>query len=418
MFTYRARLLRLFGFDVFVDASWVLLALLITWSLAVGLFPAVAPRLSGATYFWMGLVAAAGLFASIVFHEMCHSLVARRFGMPIRGITLFIFGGVAEMSDEPTSPGREFLMALAGPAASAALGLVLLLALGATSPSAPTPVVAVLSYLGTINLALAAFNLIPAFPLDGGRMLRAALWGWRKDIVWASRVASAAGQMLAILLMAFGLAQIFAGGFVGGLWLGLIGLFVHGASAASYRQVLARQALKGQRISQFMTTPPVAPPADITIQQLVDDFIYRHHHKRFPVVDGGELVGCVGMREIAQSDRSWWSARTVREVMRPCQPDELAGPDTDALEALAKIQRSSGPLLVVEEQQLVGVLSLRDLTEFLTLKLELEGGRSDPLGPDQRRLGGAPRIARGSPSEGPGRSPGRLDDAWASRRRQ
>jgi Zn-dependent protease/predicted transcriptional regulator len=379
MFTYRVRLLRLFGFDVFIDASWVLLALLIVWSLAVGVFPAAAPRLKPVAYLWMGLVAAAGLFASIVFHEMCHSMVGRRFGMPIRGITLFIFGGVAEMSDEPTSAGREFLMALAGPAASAVLGVVLLFAAGLASPLAPRPAIAVLSYLGTINLVLAGFNLIPAFPLDGGRMLRAALWGWRKDIVWASRVASVAGQMLAIVLMAFGLVQIFLGGFVGGLWLGLIGLFLHGASAASYRQVLARQALKGQQISQFMTTPPVAASADISVQTFVDEFIYRHHHKRFPVVERGDLVGCVSTTEIAELDRSSWSEQTVGEVMRPCGPDDVATPGSDALEALAKIQRSGGPLMVAEGRRLIGVLSLRDLMKVLTLKFEFEGRRSDPL---------------------------------------
>lgn len=379
MFTYRARLFRLFGFDVYLDASWALVAVLIVWSLTIGVFPAFAPGFSATTYLWMGVISAAGLFASIVLHEMAHSLVARRFGMPVRGITLFIFGGVAEMADEPTGPRGEFLMALAGPVFSVILGLLLLLAAGAADP-APTPAATVLSYLGAINLILAGFNMIPAFPLDGGRMLRAALWGWRKDIVRASRIASVAGEVFAILMIGAGVLQIMVGAFLGGLWLALIGLFLHGAAGASYRQVLAREALKGQPVSRFMNSSPVSAPADISVQAFVDDFVYRRRHRRFPVIEQGALAGCVDASEVAQLDHAQWAARKVREVMRPCREDEVAPPETDALQAMAKMQRSGGgPLFVAENGELVGVLSLRDLMEFLALRLELEGPRPDLL---------------------------------------
>lgn len=379
MFAYRLRLLRLFGFDVYVDVSWVLLAVLIVWSLAAGVFPAAAPGLASSTHLWMAVTAAIGLFASIVLHEMSHSIVARRFGMPIHGITLFIFGGVAEMADEPTSARGEFLMALAGPVASVLLGLLFLFASGAALAAGSQPAAAVLSYLGVINIILAVFNLIPAFPLDGGRMLRAALWGWRKDIVKASRVAAVAGEVLAILMIGVGVAQVVAGAFLSGLWLGLIGLFLHGAAGFSYRQVVARQALRGQPVAGFMNRSPIAAPADVSIQALVDDYIYRHHHKRFPVVDGAEVIGCVSTSDITGIDRAAWTSRTVRELMTPCAPDDLANPETDAMEALARIQRSGGPLAVIEQGRLVGVLSLRDLMEFLALRLELEGARRDVL---------------------------------------
>src|ERR1700738_3310599 len=178
MFFYRVRLFSLFGFDVYVDASWLLLAVLITWSLAVGIFPDIVPGLSSATYWSMAVVATVGLLFSIVFHEMSHAMVARRFEMPIRGITLFIFGGVAEMHNEPTSAGREFLMALAGPVASAVLGFLLFLLFGmAAGLPGPPAVAGVLWYLSYLNWTLAIFNLVHAFPLDGGRILRAALWG-------------------------------------------------------------------------------------------------------------------------------------------------------------------------------------------------------------------------------------------------
>lgn len=379
MFAYRLRLLRLSGFDVYVDVSWILLATLIVWSLAAGVFPATAPGLAASTYLWMAVAAAAGLFASIVLHEMSHSLVARRFDMPIRGITLFIFGGVAEMEDEPTSARGEFLMALAGPVASIVLGLLFLIASGVALAAGWPSAAAVLSYLGVINITLAVFNLVPAFPLDGGRMLRAALWGWRKDIVRASRIAAVAGEVFAILMIGVGVAQVVSGAFVSGLWLGLIGLFLHGAAGFSYRQVVARQALQGQPVARFMNPSPIAAPADIPIQALVDDYVYRRHHKRFPVVDQGELVGCVGTRDIAEIDRGAWASRTVREIMKPCGPDDVAAPETDAVEAMARLQRSGGPLAVIAGGRLVGVLSLHDLMAFLALRLELEGPRRDVL---------------------------------------
>jgi Zn-dependent protease len=202
MFFYRIRLFSLFGFDVYVDASWLLLAMLIVWSLAVGVFPQMVSGLTLATYWSMAAVSAAGLLLSIVFHEMSHAVVARHFALPIRGITLFIFGGVAEMHNEPTTALSEFLMALAGPVASGVLGLLLFLLLGFVAGSEGPPAVsAVLWYLTYLNWTLAVFNLLPAFPLDGGRMLRAALWGWSKDLIWATWIASGAGNIFGILLM-------------------------------------------------------------------------------------------------------------------------------------------------------------------------------------------------------------------------
>ena len=232
MFFYRVRLFSLFGFDVYVDISWLLLAVLIAWSLAVGVFPEMVSGLTPVTYWSMAIVATAGLMFSIVFHEMSHALVARHFALPIRGITLFIFGGVAEMHGEPTSAQSEFLMALAGPIASGVLGLLLFLLLGSVaSLDGPPAVGAVLWYLTYLNWILAAFNLLPAFPLDGGRMLRAVLWGWSKDLIRATWIASGAGRLLGILLIVLGVVEVVRGDFVGGVWLSLIGIFLRGAAA-------------------------------------------------------------------------------------------------------------------------------------------------------------------------------------------
>src|ERR1700730_6199950 len=377
MFFYRVRLFSLFGFDVYVDVSWLLLAVLIAWSLAVGVFSEMVSGLTPVTYWSMAIVATAGLMFSIVFHEMSHAVIARYFALPIRGITLFIFGGVAEMHGEPTSAPSEFLMALAGPIASGVLGLLLFLLLGSVAGlDGPPAVGAVLWYLTYLNWMLAAFNLLPAFPLDGGRMLRAALWGWRKDRAWAPRIASGAGNVFGILLIVLGLIEVVRGDFVSGVWLSLIGLFLRGAASATYQQTLARQILGGQPVSRFMNRRPITVPPDLSIREFVDDYVYRHHHKVFPVVLDGRLLGCITTAQVSAIDGEQWDQRRVAEIMEPCSEDNTVAPETDTLEAMTKMQRTArSPLLVVSRGRLVGILSLRDLLELLTLRLEIEGGR-------------------------------------------
>jgi len=213
---------------------------------------------------------------------MSHAAVAQVFGMPICGITLFIFGGVAEMHSEPTSALSEFLMALAGPVASAVLGLLFFLLFGfVASSQGPAAVAGVLWYLSCLNWTLAAFNLVPAFPLDGGRMLRAALWGWRKDLIWATSIAAGAGNIFGILLIVLGLIEVLRGDFVGGVWLSLIGLFLRGAASATYEQTLARQILAGHPVSRFMNRRPITVSPERSVRELVEDYVYRYHHKVF-----------------------------------------------------------------------------------------------------------------------------------------
>jgi len=374
MFFYRVRFFSLFGFDVYVDASWLLHAVLIAWNLAVGVFPSIDPGLTSAAYWSMAVVATVDLLFSIVFHEMSHAAVAQVFGMPIRGITLFIFGGVAEMHSEPTSALSEFLMALAGPVASAVLGLLFFLLFGfVASSQGPAAVAGVLWYLSCLNWTLAAFNLVPAFPLDGGRMLRAALWGWRKDLIWATSIAAGAGNIFGILLIVLGLIEVLRGDFVGGIWLSLIGLFLRGAASATYEQTLARQILAGHAVSRFMNRRPITVSPELSVRELVEDYVYRYHHKVLPVVRDGRLLGCVTTAQVGEDQ---WGRRTVAEIMEPCSEENTISPETDALEAMPKMQRTGrSPLLVVDRGQLVGILSLRDPLEFLTLKLQFEGRR-------------------------------------------
>ncbi|HYZ40974.1 MAG TPA: site-2 protease family protein, partial [Stellaceae bacterium] len=378
---HRVKLLTLAGFTVWIDASWLIFAGLFAWTLAAGVFPSTVPGLPTATYWWMAVAGAIGLLFSIIFHELSHSLVARRFAIPISGITLFIFGGVAELGGEPNTAKSEFLMAVVGPITSMVLGTLLLAATALGTGALPRPVLGLLSYLGYINWVLALFNLVPAFPLDGGRMLRAALWGWRKDLRWATNVAAGAGAVFGIGLILWGVFEVVTGNFVGGIWLFLIGMFLHGAAGEARQQMLARQALAGRPVAAFMTTTPVAVTPDLSIRALVEDYFYRYHYKAFPICRDGRLVGCITSRQVRQTDREQWERLAVGQVMEPCSPDNTVSPDADALDALMQMQRTGNSrLLVVEQGRLAGILSLRDMLQFLSLKLEL-GDIRPPSGP-------------------------------------
>jgi Zn-dependent protease len=373
MFGKRITLFRLLGFEVHVDPSWLILAVLITWSLAVGLFPHYYQGLAHATYWLMGIAGAMGMFFSILFHEFCHSLVARHFGLPIRGITLFIFGGVAEMEDEPSSPKAEFFMAVAGPFSSVVLGAAFYAAANLMTASAATASAeAVLSYLASINWILAAFNLIPAFPLDGGRVLRAALWHWKKDLRQASRIASRIGSSFGIFLMLFGAANFLLGNFIGGLWQFMIGMFLRFAAATSYRQVVFRKTLEGETVGRFMNPRPVTAPPSITIRDLVENYIYRYHFKMFPVTEDGRLLGCITTRSVKEIPQDEWERRTVGESLDQCSSENTIDPGIGALNALSLMGRTKNSrLMVVEGGRLVGIISLKDIMGYLSLKMEL-----------------------------------------------
>jgi Zn-dependent protease len=374
MFGRRIHLFTILRFDVGIDFTWILLAVLITWSLARGLFPMWFANYSAATYWWMGVAGAIGLFLSIVFHEFCHSIVARHYGLPIKGITLFIFGGVAEMEDEPKNAKTELLMAVAGPLSSIVLGIIFLLVYGlGRTIRWPEPVGGVFSYLGWLNIILAAFNLLPAFPLDGGRVLRSILWFARGNLRWATRIASSIGAGVGIFLIVVGLLSFIGGNFITGIWYFLIGMFIRGAALMSYRQVLVRNALSGETIAHFMQPNPITVPPSISIRDLVDDYFYKHHHKMFPVTADGTLEGCITSNEVKNIPREQWSALRVQDVLVPCSTDTTISPDTDAMKALSLMNRTGrSRLMVVEGDHLVGVITLKDMLKFLNLKIDLE----------------------------------------------
>lgn len=373
MFGRPVSLFTVFGFEIKVDISWLFLAALITWSLASGLFPEYYKDLPQSAYWWMGVAGAVGLFLSIIIHELTHSLVARHYGVSMKGITLFIFGGVAHMEEDPPSPKAEFMIAVVGPLSSCALALsaFLLYNLGLHS-GWPVTLTGVLNYLSWLNMILAVFNLIPAFPLDGGRILRSALWKWKKDVRWSTNIASQIGGGFGLVLIIMGIFYIVRGNFVSGLWWFLIGLFVRAAAQSAYKQLLARNLFHTQKVKDLMVTNPVTVPRSISLDDFIRDYVYKYHFQAYPVVSFGRLTGCIFLKQLASIPREEWAHHTVGALALPCSKDITIGPEENANKALEVMNRTGNSrLLVVNGDELEGIISLKDMLSLLSLKMEL-----------------------------------------------
>ncbi|MFZ0034661.1 MAG: site-2 protease family protein [Sedimentisphaerales bacterium] len=374
MFGKPISLFSLFGFKVKLDVSWFILGILIAWSLATGVFPEYLPGLGVTAYWWMGIAGSLGLLVSIVFHEFCHSIVARYYGLSMKGITLFIFGGVAEMENEPESPKVEFLMALAGPVSSVLLsGVFYALVTAGKSIGWAKPANGVLGYLAWINLILAGFNLVPAFPLDGGRILRSILWAVKHNLRWATHIASSLGSAFGILLIVLGVINFIGGNFIGGLWYFLIGMFVRSASQMSYRQLIIRKALAGEHVGRFMKSEPISVSPSITLSELVQDYFYKYHYKMFPVLENGQVKGCVSTKEVKQIPHERWSDYRVADIVKPCSRENTVSVQEDAIKALSLMSSTGNSrLMVLDGEKIAGVVTLKDLLQFLALKIDLE----------------------------------------------
>ncbi|VVC75548.1 Putative zinc metalloprotease Rip3 [Aquicella siphonis] len=366
-------LFKLAGFEVKLDWSWLFLAILITWSLSAGYFPSSFPGLAPHTYWIMGIIGALGLFLSIILHELCHSLVGRHYGIPIEGITLFIFGGVAEMREMPPNPKAEFLMAAAGPLFSLVTGILLyyLFQFGAAS-NWPITMTGILRYLSLINIAVGIFNLLPGFPLDGGRILRSLLWWWKNDLKRATAIACQSGAALGFGMILFGILLLIQGIYISGLWMFLLGFFLQHISKMSYQDLLIREVFSGDPVRKYAKTRLVIVPPDITIQELVDHYFYRYYHKLYPVVENDELEGYISFNEIREIEKSEWTRLKVRQVMRKCGPDRVIDADTEVSKALQIITaQNQGRLIVTEHGKLYGIITLKDLLDIMTIRTGL-----------------------------------------------
>lgn len=361
------------GFDIKVDASWLLIAALIIWSLFSGYLPDALPDASEPILLIAATVATLGLFSSLVLHELAHSVMARRHGLKITGITLFLFGGVAEMESEPSDPSVELQVAIVGPIASLALaGLFWSSVLISQIVGLGPIVITVLGYLAAINLMLAVFNMIPAFPLDGGRVFRAVLWRRSGDLLSATRRAAAVSSVFAWGLIALGVMAIFSAGPAAGLWPILVGLFLLALGRASYQQVEMKQTFTGRHVADLMTRHTFDARPDQSLAEVVNRVFLAQGISFAPVVEDGTLLGYVDVHLTRRIDREHWATTTVGDVMENVSSECAVASDLPAqtlLDRMAQFKRRK--FLVVDDGALVGVVTLSDVTGYLDVSRQI-----------------------------------------------
>jgi len=358
---------RLWGIPIGLHWSWFLIFGLVTWSLAVGYFPVEYPELPSPAYWLLGALTSVLFFGSVLLHELGHTWVALRERLKVRGITLFLFGGVAQLSDEPRTPGGEFRVSIAGPLVSAALAVLFgaLWLLDQAIPYLAAPSV----WLARMNLMLALFNMIPGFPLDGGRVLRAGVWKLTGDPQRATKVTAITGQVFAFGFIALGVWTIFQGGFFNGLWLAFIGWFLQNAAATSYAQSSLQRTLHGVTVAQAMSGAGPRIEGQMLLDRLVEERILNGGQDHFLVAEGEQVKGVLTLREITTIPREQWSLTTAEQAMVPVDRLVRLHPQTDLMAALRTMDEaevSQAP--VVFEQEVRGILSRERVLHYISLR--------------------------------------------------
>jgi Zn-dependent protease len=362
------------GIPVRIHYTLWFVFVLIAWTLARVNMPQQYPGLDILTYWAIGIASATILFASVLIHELSHSYIAKKNGLPIARITLFFFGGVSEMTEEPQDPGLEVRMAAAGPLMSFLIAGVL----GgfwylAQFVKAPTAITATLGYGALINGILGLFNLLPAFPLDGGRVFRGSLWKQSKNLIGATRTATRVSEGLSLLMMVGGFVAIILGDFVDGIWVVVLGWFIRSGAETSLRQTMLGEAMSGITIASVMTQSVLTVSPDITLQQVVTDYFLAHPHGGYPVVKDGDILGLITLQSVQAIPKTSWASETVRAAMIPYERTVSAPPTLTVLDAMQKMARNKvGRILVVEGDRLLGIVTHGDLVKSIRTREELE----------------------------------------------
>ena len=371
---------RILGIPIGLDYSWFVIFALLTWMLADNYYPAEFKDWPPLLYWFTGAMTAIMLFVSVLLHELGHSVVALRYKVPVLGITLFLFGGVAQIGADPPSAIAEFLIASAGPLVS----LILAVFFYAVQPlvAGIEPLLGLAKYLAYINLALVLFNLIPGYPLDGGRVFRAIVWAITGNMRRATLIAANVGQLFAFLFIFIGIWQMISGNFTGGLWIAFIGWFLDNAASAQVQQVMVHGLLAGQRVSQAMSTHCATVPADLTLQKLVDEHILSSGQRCFLVNRGDSTVGLMTLHRIKEVPRPDWATTSTAQVMLPMEQLKCIDPDTELWAALQKMDRDGvNQLPVTRDNHVIGMLSREDVITFLRTLQDLgTAGAARPTG--------------------------------------
>jgi Zn-dependent protease len=361
---------RIAGIPIRIHVSWIIVLGLLTWSLAESVFPDLSPGWSKAAYWITGAIAALCLFLSVLVHELSHSFVARARGQRVEGITLFIFGGVSQIEEEPTTPGGEFQVAIVGPLTSIALSVVFLV-LTPVGGAISKQVKALFEYLATINLLVGLFNLIPGFPLDGGRVLRSIVWRRTRSIFRATVTAVVVSRAVAFVMIFGGVLAIFATGSFEGLWIAFIGWFLDNAASSSLQQLSVHRILGGVRVREAMRGEVQTVVPALPVSSLVEDYIATGHQRSFPVFGGGRLWGIVSLSDVAKLPRDRWQETRVEQIMTP--RERLRSVDADDLleHVVGDLQHagvSQLPVLAHDPERVIGMIGRADLMDFLQVR--------------------------------------------------
>jgi Zn-dependent protease/predicted transcriptional regulator len=364
---------RIAGIEVRIDSSWVVIALLITYSMYLRT-SVLYPELSGGGAVALGILATVLFFGSVLVHELAHAVVSQARGIRVQDITLFLFGGATRARVESRGPGDEFLIALVGPLTSGLLAGLFGIVVGLGGDVLSRPLAGTFAYLAWTNLLLAAFNLVPGFPLDGGRLLRSAIWRATGSLARATRIASVSGQGVGWLLVAAGVAWLLAGDLAGGIWFAFIGWFLVQAARSSYQELQLQQLLAGVEAEEVMAGDLVRIPPELSLQEAVDDYFMRYDHSGFPVEEGGQTIGLLTLRGVRRVPREQWPTRRVRELMVPLSDQVVVAPDARMDGVVGKLQDGqAGRVLVAQAGEVVGIITPTDLTRWLRRWRSLEG---------------------------------------------
>jgi Zn-dependent protease/CBS domain-containing protein len=361
------------GILIEVNASWFVIFALVTYTLASGYFPVYYPDFDPTTRWVSSSAIALLFFVSVLLHELSHSLVSIKLGMPVKSITLFIFGGIAQIEQEPDEPMKELKMAIAGPGMSIFLfGLFLLLSIIFKNFGAPEAAVVSLGYLSTINLSLAIFNLVPAFPLDGGRVLRAIIWRFTGNLQRSTKITSAMGSIFGYFLIAFGVLLLLNNYIINGIWLVFIGWFINQMSKDSYQSMLLSDIFDKINIREFMTGKVVTVDRSMSVQELVDNYFYKYKFAIFPVSQDGRIIGIVSAASVKQLETGTRSQATVGSITTPLSDKLIISPDDIVSTAMTRLRSNGiGRVLVMDQDNLLGIVSNTDILNYLWIRNQI-----------------------------------------------